>query len=119
MMGFVATILIGAAIGALGAYSVPGQRAAYFLLLLATFGSFAALLTTYLGHDFGWNGPNDGAGLIGSLVGAFLVFAVARCAAIRSEQRVSQTEAREWARPDKAPRGISSSAQDHLATKPN
>jgi uncharacterized membrane protein YeaQ/YmgE (transglycosylase-associated protein family) len=79
-MGFVATILIGAAIGALGGYSTLGRRPAYLLILLAALGSFGALFTTYLGQDFGWNGPNEGAGPIGSVVGAFLVFAFTRSA---------------------------------------
>jgi uncharacterized membrane protein YeaQ/YmgE (transglycosylase-associated protein family) len=78
-MGFVATILIGAALGALGGYSTLGRRPTYVWVLLAALGSFGALFTTYLGQDFGWNGPNEGAGPIGSVVGAFLVFAVTRC----------------------------------------
>jgi uncharacterized membrane protein YeaQ/YmgE (transglycosylase-associated protein family) len=44
--------------------------------LTAILGVVGAIVATYLGQAIGWYGPNDGAGLIGAIVGAVIVLLV-------------------------------------------
>jgi uncharacterized membrane protein YeaQ/YmgE (transglycosylase-associated protein family) len=73
-MGFLWTILIGAAIGALATFSRDRSACVVNTVL----GSLGGLAATYLGEDFGWNGPNDGAGPVGAVIGAVLLIAIGR-----------------------------------------
>jgi uncharacterized membrane protein YeaQ/YmgE (transglycosylase-associated protein family) len=86
-MGFVWTILIGAAIGALASLVGWGGRHGY--IVNAVLGSLGGLVTSYLGRDFAWNGPNDGAGPIGAVIGAVLAVAVWRAVAAHPSKQPS------------------------------
>ena len=44
--------------------------------MTAVFGVVGAIVATYLGQALGWYGPDEGAGLIGAIVGAIIVLFV-------------------------------------------
>jgi uncharacterized membrane protein YeaQ/YmgE (transglycosylase-associated protein family) len=45
-------------------------------ILTSILGIVGAVVATYLGQALGWYGPNEGAGLIGAVVGALIVLFV-------------------------------------------
>lgn len=72
MFGLLLTILIGFVVGVIAKLIMPGKENMGFILttLLGVVGSIAA---TYAGHAVGWYQAGEGAGWIGSIVGAFLL----------------------------------------------
>jgi uncharacterized membrane protein YeaQ/YmgE (transglycosylase-associated protein family) len=76
-MGILWTIIIGLVAGIIAKFLVPGTRnepSGY--VLTAILGVVGAIVATYLGQAVGWYGPNEGAGLIGAIVGSVLVLLV-------------------------------------------
>jgi len=74
-MGFIGTLIIGLIAGAIAKFLIPGRQGGGIIvtMLLGVVGAFVA---TWLGQALGWYGPNDGAGLIGSVVGAIIVLLI-------------------------------------------
>jgi len=74
-MGFIGTLIIGLIAGALAKLLLPGRQGGGIIvtMLLGVVGAFVA---TWLGQALGWYGPNEGAGLIGSVVGAIVVLLI-------------------------------------------
>lgn len=74
-MGFLWTLIIGLIAGALAKLVLPGRQGGGIIvtMLLGVVGAFVA---TFLGQALGWYGPNEGAGLIGSVVGAVIVLLI-------------------------------------------
>jgi len=72
MFGLLLTILIGFVVGVIAKLIMPGKENMGFILttLLGVAGSIAA---TYAGQAVGWYQAGEGAGWIGSIVGAFLL----------------------------------------------
>ncbi len=72
MFGIIATILVGFIVGVIAKLIMPGKENMGFIAtaLLGIAGSIGA---TYAGQAIGWYAPGQGAGWIGSVVGAFLV----------------------------------------------
>jgi len=76
-MGILWTILIGLIAGIVAKFLVPGERnEPSGFVLTAILGVVGAIVATYFGQAIGWYGPNDGAGLIGAIVGAVMVLLV-------------------------------------------
>lgn len=76
-MGILWTIIIGLVAGILAKFLVPGERnEPSGFVLTAILGVVGAIVATYLGQAIGWYGPNDGAGLIGAILGAVIVLLV-------------------------------------------
>jgi uncharacterized membrane protein YeaQ/YmgE (transglycosylase-associated protein family) len=76
-MGILWTIIIGLVAGVVAKFLVPGDRnEPSGFVLTAILGVVGAIVATYLGQAIGWYGPNDGAGLIGAVVGAVIVLLV-------------------------------------------
>ena len=76
-MGIVWTIIIGLIAGVVAKFLVPGDRyEPSGFVLTAILGIVGAIVATYLGQAIGWYGPNDGAGLIGAIIGAVIVLLV-------------------------------------------
>jgi uncharacterized membrane protein YeaQ/YmgE (transglycosylase-associated protein family) len=76
-MGILWTIIIGLVAGIIAKFLVPGTRnepSGY--VLTAILGVIGAIVATFLGQWVGWYGPDEGAGLIGAVVGAVLVLVV-------------------------------------------
>jgi uncharacterized membrane protein YeaQ/YmgE (transglycosylase-associated protein family) len=71
MFGLIATIVVGFIVGVIAKLIMPGKENMGFIAttLLGVVGSVAA---TYAGKAIGWYEAGDGAGWIGSIVGAFI-----------------------------------------------
>ena len=72
MFGLLTAIIIGFIVGVIAKLIMPGKENMGFIVttLLGIAGSIAA---TYGGHAVGWYEAGQGAGWIGSIVGAFLL----------------------------------------------
>lgn len=72
-MGIIWTIIIGLVAGIIAKFITPGRNEPQGFVLTAILGIVGAVLATWLGQALGWYGPNEGAGLIGAVVGAIIV----------------------------------------------
>jgi uncharacterized membrane protein YeaQ/YmgE (transglycosylase-associated protein family) len=72
MFGLLTAIIIGFVVGVIAKLIMPGKENMGFIVttLLGIAGSIAA---TYAGQAVGWYQAGQGAGWIGSIVGAFLL----------------------------------------------
>jgi uncharacterized membrane protein YeaQ/YmgE (transglycosylase-associated protein family) len=76
-MGIIWTIIIGLVAGIIAKFVVPGSRnEPSGWVLTAILGIVGAMVATFLGRALGWYGPDQGAGLIGAVVGAVIVLVV-------------------------------------------
>jgi uncharacterized membrane protein YeaQ/YmgE (transglycosylase-associated protein family) len=74
-MGIIWTIIIGFVAGLIARALFPGNREPSGFVLTTILGIVGALVANFLGRAMGWYGPGDGAGIIGSVVGAIIVLA--------------------------------------------
>lgn len=72
-MGIVWTIVIGFVAGIIAKLIMPGDNEPSGFVMTTILGIVGAFVASYLGQSLGWYGPNDGAGLIGAVVGALIV----------------------------------------------
>jgi len=72
MLEIVWIILIGAVVGALAKFIMPGPDPGGFLMT-SVLGMVGAVVATFLGRLVGLYGPGQGAGFLASIVGAVLV----------------------------------------------
>ncbi len=72
-MGILWTIIIGFVAGVIAKLVVPGRNEPSGFILTTILGIVGAVVFTWLGQAIGWYGPDDSAGIIGSVVGAVLV----------------------------------------------
>lgn len=72
MFGLIGTIIVGFIVGVIAKFVMPGKENMGFITttLLGIVGSVAA---TYAGKAIGWYEAGEGAGWIGSIIGAFVV----------------------------------------------
>jgi uncharacterized membrane protein YeaQ/YmgE (transglycosylase-associated protein family) len=72
MFGLLMTIIVGFIVGVIAKLIMPGKENMGFIMttLLGIAGSLAA---TYAGQAVGWYQAGEGAGWIGSIVGAFVL----------------------------------------------
>jgi uncharacterized membrane protein YeaQ/YmgE (transglycosylase-associated protein family) len=75
-MGFIWTIIIGFIAGVIAKLVTPGRNEPSGFILTTILGIVGAFLATFLGQALGWYGPDEGAGLIGAVVGAVLVLLI-------------------------------------------
>ena len=75
-MGILWTLLIGLVAGIIAKFIMPGDNEPQGFVLTALLGVVGAFVATYLGQALGWYGPNQGAGLIGAVVGSIIVLVV-------------------------------------------
>jgi uncharacterized membrane protein YeaQ/YmgE (transglycosylase-associated protein family) len=75
-MGFIWTIIIGFIAGLIAKFITPGRNEPSGFVLTTILGIVGAFLATYLGQALGWYSANEGAGLIGSVVGAVIVLLI-------------------------------------------
>ena len=80
MLGGLAHGMFWAIGGAYAAHLVPREQVGRALAVAMSGGTLAFVLGvplgTALGQALGWYGPNQGAGLIGAVVGAIVVLAI-------------------------------------------
>jgi uncharacterized membrane protein YeaQ/YmgE (transglycosylase-associated protein family) len=75
-MGLIGTLIVGLIVGAIARFVMPGEQKMGWIMtiLLGVGGSFVA---GFVGQALGWYQAGQGAGWIGSVVGALvLLFAV-------------------------------------------
>ena len=77
MLDLIWIILIGAVVGALAKFVMPGPDPGGFFVT-ALLGMGGALVATLLGRLVGLYGPGQGAGFLASIVGAIVVLFVYR-----------------------------------------
>ena len=75
-MSILWTIIIGFVAGVIAKFLMPGPNEPSGFILTTILGIIGAFVATWLGQALGWYGPNEGAGLIGAVVGAIVVLAV-------------------------------------------
>lgn len=75
-MSFVWAIVIGFIAGVIAKFITPGRNEPSGFILTTILGIVGALLATWLGQAVGWYGPDDSAGLIGSVVGAIIILVI-------------------------------------------
>ena len=75
-MGIIWTIIIGFIAGVIAKFIMPGDNEPTGFVLTTILGIVGAFVATYLGQALGWYGPEQGAGLIGAVVGAIIVLLV-------------------------------------------
>ena len=78
-MGLIGTLIVGLVVGAIARFVMPGEQKMGWIMtiLLGVGGSFVA---GFVGQALGWYQAGQGAGWIGSVVGALvLLFAVNKC----------------------------------------
>ena len=66
-------ILIGFVAGLIARLLSPGCKKPKGFVLTAVLGIVGAFLSTWIGQTIGWYRPDQGAGLIGAVVGALIV----------------------------------------------
>jgi uncharacterized membrane protein YeaQ/YmgE (transglycosylase-associated protein family) len=72
-MGIVWVILIGFVAGIIARFLAPGQNNPTGFILTTVLGIAGAFLATFIGQAVGWYRLDQGAGLIGAVVGALVV----------------------------------------------
>jgi len=76
-MGIIWSIIIGFLAGVIAKFLVPGSRnEPSGFVLTAILGIVGALVATFLGQAVGWYRAGEGAGLIGSVVGAVILLMI-------------------------------------------
>ena len=75
-MSILWTIIIGFVAGVIAKFITPGTNEPSGFILTTILGIIGAFVATWLGQALGWYGPNEGAGLIGAVVGAIIVLVI-------------------------------------------
>ena len=75
-MGILWTIIIGFVAGIIAKFLHPGSNEPSGFILTTILGIVGAFLATFLGQALGWYRADEGAGLIGAVVGAVIVLFV-------------------------------------------
>ena len=75
-MSIIWTIIIGFVAGIIAKFLMPGDNEPSGFVLTAILGIVGAFVATYLGQAIGWYRADEGAGLIGAVVGAIIVLVV-------------------------------------------
>jgi uncharacterized membrane protein YeaQ/YmgE (transglycosylase-associated protein family) len=75
-MHIIWVIIIGFVAGIIARMLAPGPNNPAGFILTTLLGIAGAFVATFIGQEVGWYGPNQGAGLIGAVVGAIVVLFV-------------------------------------------
>ncbi len=86
-MSILWTIIIGFIAGVIAKFISPGPNNASGFVVTTILGIIGAFVATYLGQAIGWYRADQGAGLIGAIVGAVIVLFVWHLIAGRSHSR--------------------------------
>jgi len=74
-MGIIMTIIVGGIIGALARFVMPGeQKMGWIMTILLGIGG--SMVAGFIGQSLGWYQAGQGAGWIGSVLGAVLLLFV-------------------------------------------
>jgi uncharacterized membrane protein YeaQ/YmgE (transglycosylase-associated protein family) len=72
MFGLISTVIVGFIVGVIAKLIMPGKENLGFIMT-AVLGIVGSIVATYGGQMIGWYEPGQGAGWIGSIIGAFVV----------------------------------------------
>ncbi|MCP3442539.1 GlsB/YeaQ/YmgE family stress response membrane protein [Bradyrhizobium sp. CCGUVB14] len=72
-MGILWTIIIGFIVGLVAIFIMPGGNEPKGFILTTVLGIVGAFVATWLGQAVGWYHFGEGAGFIGSVVGAIIL----------------------------------------------
>lgn len=72
-MSILWTIIIGFVAGVIAKFVMPGDNEPSGFILTTLLGIVGAFVATWLGQALGWYSADQGAGLIGAVVGAVIV----------------------------------------------
>jgi uncharacterized membrane protein YeaQ/YmgE (transglycosylase-associated protein family) len=72
-MGILWTIIIGFIVGLVAKFIMPGDKEPKGFILTTVLGIVGAFVATWLGQAVGWYRFGEGAGFIGSVVGAIIL----------------------------------------------
>jgi len=72
-MGILWTIIIGFIVGLIAKFIMPGDNEPRGFILTTVLGIVGAFVATWLGQAVGWYRFSEGAGFIGSVVGAIIL----------------------------------------------
>jgi uncharacterized membrane protein YeaQ/YmgE (transglycosylase-associated protein family) len=75
-VGIIWTIIIGFLAGLIAKWIHPSSNEPSGFILTTILGIVGAFLATYLGQAIGWYRAGEGAGLIGAIVGAFIILVI-------------------------------------------
>jgi len=75
-MHIIWTIIIGFIAGVIAKFVTPGKNEPSGFILTTILGIVGAFLATYLGQAIGWYRADEGAGLIGAVVGAVIILLI-------------------------------------------
>jgi uncharacterized membrane protein YeaQ/YmgE (transglycosylase-associated protein family) len=75
-MHIIWTIIIGFIAGVIAKFVTPGKNEPSGFVLTTILGIVGAFLATYLGQAIGWYRADEGAGLIGAVVGAIIILLI-------------------------------------------
>jgi uncharacterized membrane protein YeaQ/YmgE (transglycosylase-associated protein family) len=73
MGGIIWIIIVGFVAGLVARWLAPGPNNPQGFILTAVLGIVGAFLATWVGREIGWYGPDQGRGLIPSIIGAVVV----------------------------------------------
>jgi uncharacterized membrane protein YeaQ/YmgE (transglycosylase-associated protein family) len=76
ILGIIWTIVIGFVAGIIAKLITPGRNEPSGFILTTLLGIVGAFVATWLGQALGWYRPDEGAGLIGAVVGAIIVLLI-------------------------------------------
>ncbi|HYF54283.1 MAG TPA: GlsB/YeaQ/YmgE family stress response membrane protein [Salinarimonas sp.] len=88
-MSIIWTIIIGFIAGVIAKLIMPGRNEPSGFILTTLLGIIGAVVATYLGQAIGWYRAGEGAGLIGSIVGAIVVLFIYGMIASRRSSRTT------------------------------
>ncbi len=71
-MGIISMIVVGFIVGLIARAIMPGEQKLGIIMTIIL-GIVGAVVAGYLGSALGWYAPGEGAGWIGSIVGAIIV----------------------------------------------
>ena len=75
-MGILWTIVIGFVAGIIAKLIHPGPNEPAGFILTTILGIVGAFVATFVGQALGWYSADEGAGLIGAVVGAIIVLVI-------------------------------------------
>ncbi|MEE4238457.1 MAG: GlsB/YeaQ/YmgE family stress response membrane protein [Anderseniella sp.] len=75
-MGIIWTIIIGFVVGVIAKFIMPGRNEPSGFVLTTILGIIGAFVASYVGQALGFYGANEGAGVVGAVIGAIAVLAV-------------------------------------------
>jgi uncharacterized membrane protein YeaQ/YmgE (transglycosylase-associated protein family) len=76
MFSILWTVIVGAIVGALARFIMPGSNEPKGFVMTAILGIVGSLLAGYVGQALGFYAAGQGAGFIGSIIGAIIVLVI-------------------------------------------